>query len=35
MFLESFFQLAAQSIRDRDRIELPFRAGQDFTGCRG
>src|SRR5437016_11280422 len=27
MFLESFFQLAAQSIRDRDRIELPFGRG--------
>src|SRR3989454_3407755 len=28
MFLESFFQLAAQSIRDRDRIELPFGRGK-------
>src|ERR1700731_2921762 len=28
MFLESFFQLAAQSIRDRDRIELPFGHGK-------
>jgi hypothetical protein len=28
MFLESFFQLAAQSIRDRDRIELPFGWGK-------
>ena len=28
MFLESFFQLAAPSIRDRDRIELPFGRGK-------
>lgn len=28
MFLESFFQLAALSIRDRDRIELPFGRGK-------
>src|SRR3977135_1730481 len=28
MFMESFFQLAAQSIRDRDRIELPFGRGK-------
>jgi NAD(P)H dehydrogenase (quinone) len=28
MFLESFFQLAGQSIRDRDRIELPFGRGK-------
>jgi uncharacterized protein YbjT (DUF2867 family) len=28
MFLESFFQLAAQSIRERDRIELPFGRGK-------
>jgi NAD(P)H dehydrogenase (quinone) len=28
MFLESFFQLAASSIRDRDRIELPFGRGK-------
>src|ERR1700680_3660160 len=28
MFLESFFQLAAQSIRDRHRIELPFGRGK-------
>jgi len=28
MFLESFFQLAASSVRDRDRIELPFGRGK-------
>ena len=28
MFLESFFQLAGRSIRDRDRIELPFGRGK-------
>jgi NAD(P)H dehydrogenase (quinone) len=28
MFLESFFQLAAPSIRDRNRIELPFGRGK-------
>ena len=28
MFLESFFQLTAPSIRDRDRIELPFGRGK-------
>ncbi len=28
MFLESFFQLTAASIRDRDRIELPFGRGK-------
>jgi NAD(P)H dehydrogenase (quinone) len=28
MFLESFFLLAAPSIRDRDRIELPFGRGK-------
>jgi uncharacterized protein YbjT (DUF2867 family) len=28
MFLESFFQLAGHSIRDRDRIELPFGWGK-------
>jgi NAD(P)H dehydrogenase (quinone) len=28
MFLESFFQLAGQSVRDRDRIELPFGRGK-------
>jgi NAD(P)H dehydrogenase (quinone) len=28
MFLESFFQLAAPSVRDRDRIELPFGRGK-------
>src|SRR5215813_11302616 len=28
MFLESFFQLAGRSIRDRDRIELPFARGK-------
>jgi NAD(P)H dehydrogenase (quinone) len=28
MFLESFFQLAGPSIRDRDRIELPFGRGK-------
>src|SRR3954447_17360824 len=28
MFLESFFQLAGQSIRERDRIELPFGRGK-------
>jgi hypothetical protein len=28
MFLESFFQLAGQSIRDRNRIELPFGRGK-------
>jgi NAD(P)H dehydrogenase (quinone) len=28
MFLESFFQLAAPSIRDRGRIELPFGRGK-------
>src|ERR1700716_2085688 len=28
MFLESFFQLAAPGIRDRDRIELPFGRGK-------
>jgi len=28
MFLESFFQLAAQSIRGRGRIELPFGRGK-------
>jgi len=28
MFMESFFQLAAQSIRDRARIELPFGRGK-------
>jgi uncharacterized protein YbjT (DUF2867 family) len=28
MFLESFFQLAAPSVRERDRIELPFGRGK-------
>ena len=28
MFLESFLQLAAPSVRDRDRIELPFGRGK-------
>lgn len=28
MFLESFFQLAGGSVRDRDRIELPFGRGK-------
>jgi len=28
MFMESFFQLAGQSIRDRNRIELPFGHGK-------
>src|SRR5258705_4233372 len=28
MFLESFFQLAAQTVRDRGRIELPFGRGK-------
>jgi uncharacterized protein YbjT (DUF2867 family) len=28
MFLESFFQLAGRSVRDRDRIELPFGRGK-------
>ena len=28
MFMESFFQLAAPSIRDRNRIELPFGRGK-------
>ena len=28
MFLESFFQLAGRSIRDRNRIELPFGRGK-------
>ena len=28
MFMESFFQLAAPSIRNRDRIELPFGRGK-------
>src|SRR5258708_5130457 len=28
MFLESFFQLAAPSVRDRNRIELPFGRGK-------
>jgi hypothetical protein len=28
MFLESFLQLAAPSIRNRDRIELPFGRGR-------
>ena len=28
MFLESFLQLAAPSIRNRDRIELPFGRGK-------
>src|SRR5215475_12425310 len=28
VFLESFFQLAGRSIRDRDRIELPFGRGK-------
>jgi len=28
MFLESFLQLAAPSVRNRDRIELPFGRGK-------
>ncbi|HKW15001.1 MAG TPA: NAD(P)H-binding protein [Candidatus Krumholzibacteria bacterium] len=28
MFLESFFQLTGQSVRDRDRIEVPFGHGK-------
>src|SRR5215475_8372705 len=28
MFLDSFFQLAGRSIRDRDRIEVPFGRGK-------
>src|SRR5262245_51930551 len=28
MFLESYFQLAAQTVRDRDRIEVPFGRGK-------
>ena len=35
MFLESFFTFAGPTVRDRGRIELPIRAGQDLTGCRG
>jgi len=31
--LESFLQLAAPSVRNRDRIELPFGRGQDLSGC--
>ncbi len=36
MFLESFLQLAAPSVRARDGIELAFvREGQDLSGCSG